>query len=245
MQLAEDAVQETFLAVFRGRMSFRTDQPFRPWLWTIHKNVCDVLAQKEQRREVGSGRSNDGSVDVDAVEERLLVRELLERLPAEQAEAVRLRFFGSLTYDEIAAVQECPTPTAKNRVRYALAETGDVARRIGTDEGEAAMSERETPTGDPEQGADPRVLALLRGGTPANGIDLAPWWRANAAALAAPPKRNRARCRPGCSSRRSSSSACRLGSSAADEVQFASPSPAKYAKPVSTAKRSDQISLRY
>jgi hypothetical protein len=51
------------------------------------------------------------------------------------------------------------------------------------------MSERETPTGDPEQGADPRVLALLRDGTPANGLDLAPWWRANVAALATPPKR--------------------------------------------------------
>lgn len=50
------------------------------------------------------------------------------------------------------------------------------------------MSERETPTGDPEQGADPRVLALLRDGAPVNGVDLAPWWRANVAALAAPPE---------------------------------------------------------
>jgi len=51
------------------------------------------------------------------------------------------------------------------------------------------MSGRETPTGDPEQGADPRVLALLRNGAPENGIDLAPWWRANVAALTAAPKR--------------------------------------------------------
>lgn len=116
---AEDAVQETFLAVFRGRMSFRMDQPFRPWLWTIHKNVCDAWLKKEQRRRSTTvGRMTESAVD--AVEERLLVRELLERLPDEQAEAVRLRFFGSLTYDEIAGVQGCPTPTAKNRVRYAL-----------------------------------------------------------------------------------------------------------------------------
>jgi hypothetical protein len=53
------------------------------------------------------------------------------------------------------------------------------------------MSERETPTGDPEQDADPRVLALLQRGTPANGIDLAPWWRANVASLAAPLKPRR------------------------------------------------------
>jgi RNA polymerase sigma-70 factor, ECF subfamily len=116
---AEDAVQETFLAVFRSRMSYRTDQPFRPWLWTIHKNVCDAWLKKERRRKTRAiGHMAMGAVD--AVEERLLVRELLERLPTEQAEAVRLRFFGSLTYEEISAVQECPTPTAKNRVRYAL-----------------------------------------------------------------------------------------------------------------------------
>jgi hypothetical protein len=47
------------------------------------------------------------------------------------------------------------------------------------------MSERETPTNDPELDADPRVLALLQRGTPANGIDLAPWWREHAAPLAA------------------------------------------------------------
>ena len=51
------------------------------------------------------------------------------------------------------------------------------------------MSERETPARDPEADADPRVLALLEKGTPENGIDLAPWWQANAASLAvAPPK---------------------------------------------------------
>ena len=50
------------------------------------------------------------------------------------------------------------------------------------------MSERETSTDDPELGADPRVLALLERGTPANGIDLAPWWREHAVSLATPPK---------------------------------------------------------
>jgi RNA polymerase sigma-70 factor, ECF subfamily len=116
---AEDAVQETFLAAFRGRKSYSSDRPFRPWLWTIHKNVCEECARKEKKHR--STTLDRVSANVcEATEERLFVRELLEGLPAEQAEAVRLRFFGSLTYDEIAAVQDCPTPTAKNRVRYAL-----------------------------------------------------------------------------------------------------------------------------
>lgn len=116
---AEDAVQETFLAVFRGSKSFQRGRLFRPWLWTIHKNVCDACSRKEQRHRSMTLDRIEANV-IDATEDRLLVRELLERLPSDQAEAVRLRFFGSLTYEEIAAVQECPTPTAKNRVRYAL-----------------------------------------------------------------------------------------------------------------------------
>jgi RNA polymerase sigma-70 factor (ECF subfamily) len=117
---AEDAVQETFLAVFRGRKSFRADRPFRPWMWTIHRNVCDASLKSEQRHQ-SAPLERIASSAAPVGEDQLLVRDLLERLPKEQAEAVRLRFFGSLTYDEIAAVQECPTPTAKNRVRYALA----------------------------------------------------------------------------------------------------------------------------
>ena len=116
---AEDAVQETFLAAFRGLATFQVDRPFRPWLWTIHRNVCEASAKKERRFPGSTGVLQKAAM-MDRTAERMLVRELLERLPTEQADAVRLRFFGSLTYEEIAAVQECPTPTAKNRVRYAL-----------------------------------------------------------------------------------------------------------------------------
>ena len=123
---AEDAVQETFLAAFRGRATFKADRPFRPWLWTIHRNVCEASAKKE-RRFPGSTDVGQVAAMMDRAADRMLVQELLERLPAEQADAVRLRFFGSLTYEEIAAVQECPTPTAKNRVRYALQKLATLA----------------------------------------------------------------------------------------------------------------------
>jgi RNA polymerase sigma-70 factor, ECF subfamily len=118
--LAEEAVQETFMAAFRSRHTFGRGRPFRPWLWTIHKNACEACGRKERRAKSAAEKRTE-AIDVDRTAERMFVRELLEMLPDEQSEAVRLRFFGSLTYDEIAEVQGCPTPTAKNRVRYALA----------------------------------------------------------------------------------------------------------------------------
>src|SRR5206468_2754628 len=52
------------------------------------------------------------------------VRELLASLPDEQADALRLRFFGDLTFPEIASALGCSLNTAKSRVRYGLEKIG-------------------------------------------------------------------------------------------------------------------------
>ena len=58
---------------------------------------------------------------------RLLAKEqseelesLLARLPEAQADALRLRFFGELKFQEIADAMGCSLATAKNRVRWGL-----------------------------------------------------------------------------------------------------------------------------
>lgn len=58
-----------------------------------------------------------------AMEQRELgaaVQTALEKLPAEQSEVVVLRLWSQLTFEAIAEVLECPSPTAKSRYRYAL-----------------------------------------------------------------------------------------------------------------------------
>ena len=55
------------------------------------------------------------------VEERQALYQMLDRLPAPQAEAVRLKFLGELTFVEIAAGLDCTASTVKSRVRYGLA----------------------------------------------------------------------------------------------------------------------------
>src|SRR5690606_6236958 len=55
-----------------------------------------------------------------AKEQTEVLAEVLAALPPEQADAVRLRFFGELKFQEIADVQGCSLTTAKNRVRFGL-----------------------------------------------------------------------------------------------------------------------------
>lgn len=137
---AEEAVQETFLAAFKSRATYDPAFGFRTWLWTILLNQCRahwksrarssrVSTWTDAERDVPAGRSilADGAAEDAAPFARLLEaerRERLERLlaslPDVQADALRLRFFGGLKFQEIADAMQCSLGTAKNRVRWGL-----------------------------------------------------------------------------------------------------------------------------
>jgi RNA polymerase sigma-70 factor (ECF subfamily) len=137
---AEDVVQETFLAAFAGRRSYNPSFSFRTWLWTILLNLCKRhwrrrLARpaphvwsnltEDQGRAVPESESHGTGLACLVQAERIeRVRELLAALPEEQADALRLRFFGELTFPEIAATLGCSLNTAKSRVRYGLEKIG-------------------------------------------------------------------------------------------------------------------------
>ena len=135
---AEDVVQETFLCLLKWLHTYDSQYSFRTWLWTILLNQCTRCAQKRARQKAGSlDWPNLGDEDFSRQDflasgeaspvEELLAREsrgnlhaLLARLPQAQADALRLRFFGDLKFQEIAAAMECSLTTAKVRVKQGL-----------------------------------------------------------------------------------------------------------------------------
>jgi RNA polymerase sigma-70 factor (ECF subfamily) len=131
--LAEDAVQESFLAAFKSLHTYNPSYGFRTWLWTILLNQCRRHGHRQQRNrenEVLQGTS----VFADRVPSRELgppghamqreqaerLSSLLNRLPEVQADALRLRFFGGLKFNEIAEVMSCSLSSAKGRVKDGL-----------------------------------------------------------------------------------------------------------------------------
>jgi RNA polymerase sigma-70 factor, ECF subfamily len=133
-ELAEEAVQETFLCAHRWLGTYDSRYSFRTWLWTILLNQCTRLAKREARHgskaEVASVSDAALSGNVCRLAsplDQLLARErseqlheLLARLPEPQADALRLRFFGGLTFPELAAAMGCSEPGAKHRIKAAL-----------------------------------------------------------------------------------------------------------------------------
>jgi RNA polymerase sigma-70 factor (ECF subfamily) len=129
---AEDAVQEALLAAYAARHTFNPAFAFRTWLWTILLHVCQRSWKRGERRAVIQGRpAGSPGVGVpaggDTALERLLREERADQLhaalsclPEAEADAIRLRFFGGLKFDEIAAAMNSSVSGAKQRVKHGL-----------------------------------------------------------------------------------------------------------------------------
>jgi RNA polymerase sigma-70 factor (ECF subfamily) len=140
---AEDVVQEAFMGAFVGRASYNAAFSFRTWLWTILINLCKrhwkrraaqggaqpVTAPGDVARAASEPATySTGLTSLVRAEQIERVRQVLASLPEEQANALRLRFFGELPFSEIAAAMNCSLNTAKSRVRYGLEKVAQVLR---------------------------------------------------------------------------------------------------------------------
>jgi RNA polymerase sigma-70 factor, ECF subfamily len=129
---AEDCLQDAFLLVWRNHASFNPERgSVKSWLLTIVRNAAI------DRRRGKEGRAR-GEVPIDELELFLASREddpfeqaatslqasqiqaALQRLPAEQREAIELAYFGGLTHHEIAERSGTPLGTVKGRMRLGL-----------------------------------------------------------------------------------------------------------------------------
>lgn len=127
--LAEDVVQEVFLALWRRPSRFdSTRGGFASWFLTLihHKAVDTVRRESAVRRrtvpaaEAGEEWSPDPVPGADqAAMARVAagqVRDALHRLPEEQRQALALAYYGGHTQREIAALIGVPLGTVKSRM---------------------------------------------------------------------------------------------------------------------------------
>lgn len=129
--LAEEVVQEVFLAVWRKAANHDPARgSVRSWLlMQIHHRAVDVVRREEaERRRLTANvlpDAGDHSVD-DVVEEhwmaarRVQVRKALDVLPAEQRQVIELSYFRGMTQTQVAAELATPLGTVKSRTVAAL-----------------------------------------------------------------------------------------------------------------------------
>lgn len=128
--LASDVTQEVFISAWRSRENYdSTRGTFAAWLMTIAKRRCvDALRRVGRRPEFATDTASPGTepvtddvVDLKRVADRMLLDEVISRLPGRARHAVELAFFEQLTHPEIAASTGSPLGTVKSDIRRALA----------------------------------------------------------------------------------------------------------------------------
>ena len=140
-RLAEDAVQEAFLAVWRTASRFVPERGrASTWILTlVHRRAVDAV-RHEQRRRADSLELADEPATVEGVEEdawlrfqRERVQSALRRLPDAQREALELAYYGGFSQSELAERLGQPLGTIKSRMFGGLSRMRELLGEPGTE----------------------------------------------------------------------------------------------------------------
>ncbi len=126
---AEDVTQQVFVSAWTGRSGYRRDAgPLPAWLVGIcrHK-IADTWARRDRQRraaEAAMGEAQSAPVVTptfdNAVADRVLLLDELDRLGQPQRGLIELAFFEDLTHTQIADRTGIPLGTVKSHIRRTL-----------------------------------------------------------------------------------------------------------------------------
>jgi RNA polymerase sigma factor (sigma-70 family) len=131
--LAEDAVQEGFLAAWRSAPRFVPERAkASTWVLTlVHRRAVDLDRREERRRAEAleeraeaAGAATDEAVWLRYERER--VQKALGTLPDQQREALELAYYGGFTQSELAERLGQPIGTIKSRMFTGLSRLRDL-----------------------------------------------------------------------------------------------------------------------
>lgn len=133
-QLAEDLFQDVFMKAIQTikRGQYNEEGKFLPWIMRIsHNLVIDTFRKGKRIPTVDGGpdfdifdivKSDDKRIDQQIVEEQIHddVRKLIDYLPEEQMQVLKMRHYEGMSFKEIAQATDVSINTALGRMRYAL-----------------------------------------------------------------------------------------------------------------------------
>lgn len=138
-ELANDIFQDTFVKVIRTLKGGRYNEEgkFLPWVMRIAHNLIIDHFRKDKKMPIagrGSGNDDDefdifsvlkledANVEDELIYAQILsdVKSLIQYLPEDQQEIIRMRIFMGMSFKDIAESIDISINTALGRMRYAL-----------------------------------------------------------------------------------------------------------------------------
>ena len=134
-QLTDDIFQDTFVKIIRTLKAglYKDEGKFIQFAMRIAHNLIIDHFRKENRIPVVESSSEDynyldnAPITDPSVEQGMIVdqihsdlRKMIDRLPLEQKEVLRMRIYDDMSFKEIADITHVSINTALGRMRYAL-----------------------------------------------------------------------------------------------------------------------------
>jgi RNA polymerase sigma-70 factor (ECF subfamily) len=133
-EMADDIFQDVFIKILNTlrKGKYNHEGKFLQWALRISYNMCvDNFRRSKRRTKVSASEtfdifdvleSKDTNMEQDMIKSQLhkKVRELVDKLPAEQREVVILRHYADMSFKEISQLTRVSINTALGRMRYAL-----------------------------------------------------------------------------------------------------------------------------
>jgi len=130
----EDIFQDTFIKVIKTlkKGNYNEEGKFLPWVMRISHNLIIDFFRKSNRMPTFNNTEDfdifsvlsDGDLNAEnkIIKEQILtdVRELVEGLPKEQKEVLKMRIYNDMSFNEISENTGVSINTALGRMRYAL-----------------------------------------------------------------------------------------------------------------------------
>src|SRR3954452_12704272 len=117
---AEDAAQQTFLSAHRALLNGAEPREPAAWLATIARNECWARTSARMREPLPSDAMHEVATTSDPVQEAIRRADLhalwlaIKQLPRQQRDALLLREFGGLRYDELAVALAVSEPSVES-----------------------------------------------------------------------------------------------------------------------------------
>jgi RNA polymerase sigma-70 factor (ECF subfamily) len=127
-QLADEAVQETFLKAYRKLGQFNGQARFSTWIHTIaHRSALEIL-RKQRRIQEDDGLETDRQATDDGQPDQYLaelsleqaVKRCLDRMNPDLRVAFVLRHFEDCTIEDISEITQSNSNTVKGRIFRAV-----------------------------------------------------------------------------------------------------------------------------
>lgn len=125
---ADDALQNTFINVWKSIGNFRSESSFYTWLYTIATNEALALINRRKRNAAVSiddlesyfATSQEGYTWFDGDEAQLKLQNAIMKLPEKQRIVFNLKYFDEMTYEQMSKVLKTSEGALKASYHHAV-----------------------------------------------------------------------------------------------------------------------------